>query len=332
MRRIAIVCVLVALAQGVAFSEGKAASFDELIAATEGASVERVRDPGALLEPLYSECSSDAREVGELAQRQCEVVRAWHIERLRARRFLATGDGDSITSSPFDGAQKAIPLTITGCIACAVPPAIAGAPRLIVTRPPRGIEDGSFTGIDEGSAELSAPDAVSARKILARRLPRLRVDYVFTAPATFDKGVRVQLLGWRLYDRCSGEVLAAEPPPVVKKLAGDASCPVEGPSEEEVAAARAYAALPETLSHKDLARALSTAAAGVAECASTFDLKGTAIVKLVIHGDGEAYLKLQPPFDTGEANMCLRAALKNVRFPKFKAAEMKAEYPFVLGN
>ena len=41
-------------------------------------------------------------------------------------------------------------------------------------------------------------------------------------------------------------------------------------------------------------------------------------------------IKILPPFDTGEANLCLRGALKEVKFPKFKASEMKVDYPFVL--
>ena len=56
-------------------------------------------------------------------------------------------------------------------------------------------------------------------------------------------------------------------------------------------------------------------------------------MKLVIHGDGApADVTLAPPFDRGDAKLCLRGVLKAVRFPRFRQREMKVEFPLPLGR
>jgi hypothetical protein len=48
-------------------------------------------DLPTLLEPLFAEC----RETGDLARRQCETIRAFHIDRLRGNKWHAVADASA---------------------------------------------------------------------------------------------------------------------------------------------------------------------------------------------------------------------------------------------
>src|SRR5207249_3609595 len=119
----------------------KAATYEELLsgAAPPG-------DLSTLIEPLFATCPKDS----DLAYRQCETIKAWHLDRIHARRYTALGDQAALQSAPYDAAERTLTLTVTGCLSCAKPPELGGAPRLLATKPPRGFTDGAPIGIDLG--------------------------------------------------------------------------------------------------------------------------------------------------------------------------------------
>ena len=72
--------------------------------------------------------------------------------------------------------------------------------------------------------------------------------------------------------------------------------------------------------------------ARTAECAVEFELSGVAKVQFTVNPDGTMTgLKILPPFDKGDGFLCLRQAMKEAKFPKFKKGRViPVEYPFVL--
>jgi hypothetical protein len=306
------------------------ATWEEL---SRDAAAEAPEDLGPLVEPLFATCAKDS----DLAYRQCETIKEWLTDRLHAHHYLAVADGAALQSSPYDAAEKALTLTVNGCVACLKPPAVDGALRLIATRPPRGFSDGTAVGIDVGFHEVSLDDAKKAEKWATKVLPRLRVEWVFTVGQPFEagatKGVAIVPLGHRVYNSCTGEVVASDPASAKPRtVAKDPTCPALGaPTEEEVAEAREQAALPDRLTPDDIERAMAPVQQRVLECATEFELKGVAKVSLVLNGDGTRQFKVLAPFDKGEANLCIRQAMKLATFPHFKKGKtIPIDYPFVL--
>jgi hypothetical protein len=306
------------------------ATWEEL---THDAANEAAEDLGDLVEPLFATCAKDS----DLAYRQCETIKEWLTDRLHAHHYLAVADSAALQSSPYDAAEKALTLTVNGCIACLKPPAVDGALRLIATRAPRGFADGAAVGIDVGFHEVALDDAKKAEKWTTKVLPRLRVEYVFTVGQPFEagttKGVAIVPLGHRVYNSCTGEVVASDPASAKPRtVAKDPTCPAaDAPSEEELAEAREQAALPERLTPDDIERAMAPVQQRVIECATEFELKGVAKVTMTLNGEGTRQFKVLPPFDKGEANLCIRQAMKLANFPHFKKGRsIPIEYPFVL--
>jgi hypothetical protein len=314
----------------------KASTYEELLTGTSVPA-----DLAGALEPLFAECSKDS----DLAYRQCETIKEWSVDRIHHTRYALSGDGAALQSSPYDEAEKSLTLTVTGCVSCVKPPNLDGAPRLVATKAPKGFAEGAPIGLDLGFHEVSIPDAKKAQKWTSKILPRLRVQYVFTVGEPFEsgkgdksmKGISIVPLGHRVYNQCTGEVVASEPASQKPMTIGnrDPSCPAaDAPTEEEVAEAAEQAALPDTLSRGDIERAMASIRPDVEECASVLELKKGGVIELsaTLEGDGKKELKLNSPYESGEIGLCLRSALKKLSFPKFKKSSKPVivKYPFVI--
>ncbi len=238
-----------------AAAPGKPASFEELRAQAGAAG-----DLGSLVEPLFAACAA----VDDLGKRQCELIRKWHLERLKTRTWYATADKVSLQDQPYDRAAKSLTLVVNGCLECSHPPVVAGAPRLLATAAPKGMDEGVPVGLDLDSRDLPFESADKAKFWLDKVRPRLRVEFVFGVGQPFEsklaKGVAIRLLGHRVFNQCTGEVLASEPPSTdkIKIVNRDPSCPAaDAPSDEAIALAKAEALLPDTISRQEVIRVMS---------------------------------------------------------------------------
>lgn len=328
-RTILVVALVLAGAALAGGRDAQAASYDELRDQSE-----ETGDLAFFLEPLYAKCAVG----GDVAARQCDLIRSWYLERLHAGKFRLKADAAALQAQPYDATQKSITLAVGGCLACKSPPEVAGGKRLLVTAVPTGIAGGVPVGVELGYHDVPLADAKEARRWVARVLPHLGVEYLFTVGAPFTvpnrgDGVKVTVQGHRVYNRCTGEILASQPPSTVTRVAPDEKCAEDKPTEEELAESRALAALPQTLTYRDIDKVMSKVADRIAECATEFELKGVAQLKLLLRGDGQgSVIKVMPPFDKGDAGLCLRVVLRTVVFPKFRDLAINLDYAFVLGG
>lgn len=309
----------------------KAASFEEARANAWPAG-----DLGALVEPLYSVCPTK----DDLARRQCELIKNWHLERLKTRTWYAVADAVAMKAEPYDSTVKTVTVGINGCLSCTHPPVVAGEPRVIATAPPKGMDEGYPIGIDVSSKDLPFEDAKKAGIWANKIRPRLRVEFIFGVGQPFDaksatKGVSISLIGHRLYDSCFGDVLASEPPSKdpVKIAARDATCPADKNADYNDEFLKEQAKLPDTLSRKQVQDAMAPVQGRVYECGEVFELKqGVARVHVTLKGNGESKMTIGEPYDKGDVYLCIKEALKDAKFPlfKFNSPPVEIDYPFVL--
>jgi hypothetical protein len=333
-----VVATISVSAENVFAADAQSGSFEDLLAGADAAG-----DLAELIAPLFADCPQD----DTLAARQCASVRDWMIERERGRTFWAVGDASALSLAPYDAAEKKLELEVHGCLACGRPLTVDGKPRFFTTRIPKAIKAGHAVGLEVGFQDLAQPDSKAAGEFVKQEAPRLRVQFVFRVGSTWKsgtgpvfEGVAFAPVGYRIFDRCSGKVIASEPPtqdpkstlPAVELARHEPGAPIcpEQLSEEE-RRKREWAALPEQLSPQQINASLQPAKGRVHDCYAEFEVAGTANVKLVVKQDGTIEsISLTAPFDKTPSGYCIRTAIKGSVFPKFRGEKMNIDYPFQL--
>ncbi|MDW8283041.1 MAG: hypothetical protein RMK29_15095 [Myxococcales bacterium] len=307
-----------------------AASFEDLRARAVPAT-----DLATLIEPLYGRCD----EPEDLPRRQCEGIRSFLLQRLRNELFVAHADV-APDISPYDAGAKEIDIEVSGCLACTAPPVVAGEPRLLATRLPQRMVGSRPVGVPLATYQLPMETRVQADRFLERVGPRLQVEHVFRiaqpfpeAQGTSMRGVQIVPVAHRVYDRCTGKVVASSLPSQAVPVQPDQRCPARGVDElsrAELALQAERAALPERLSPSQVEAALQPVQAKIHECYVEYqELSGTVRVQLVLSGEGKlTHIGLSPPFDKAAIGVCIRSQIKTATFPRFRGEPMRIEYAF----
>ena len=316
-----------------------------------------VKDFATLIEPLYARCE----DPDPLYKRQCEVSKTFLLDYLHSHTFVAESDIPPDTS-PYDAAAKQVDMEISGCLVCKNPITVAGEPRYLTTKPPQRVTDGRAQVEPMANHEIAIADRTRADRFVERVVPRLKVQHVFrfTTPYPAElpmgqapaqpaaasktaalppipppaKGVLVASIGHRVYDRCTGQIAAAQPRAMTAvKVAPDRGCPrdaSEDMSQAEIKKQADFMALPERLQPREIDRVLAPIQARVHECYVEFgEPSGNAKVSLVLGPEGKlTQVTLPPPFDKADIGLCLRSQIRSAVFPKFRGSPMKLDYVY----
>ncbi len=308
-------------------------AFDEL---WDSAKPVNSGDLARMVEPLVSECPADQ----ELSSRQCRSVRDWALSHSGDVSYRTLGDGNSIRVSPYDPARKLRTVEFFGCIACSAPVDVDGRPVWVSSEDPESMKSGKPSLPVWSSFTVSLVDVKASDRFEKEVAPQLRAQLVFQPEAKWSVeksiGVRVKLLGYRVYNRCTGEVFLLDPhtPKPYAKIARepDASCPAESdPAEVARRKQAAHDALPETLSIAQVEKSLGALKSQMHACFVHFERGGTITIKMTILGEGKfESLELAPPYDKEPIGDCVLTALKTAKFPPFKTDKIKLTYPMML--
>jgi hypothetical protein len=323
------------------------ATFDQLLAEAEA-----VHDLASVIEPLFDNCDNS----DPLGYRQCEGARAFLEAKSRDKTYVAIGDAASVNVSPYDANAKELDVDVVGCLACLHPPKLSDGkggeiPRFVTTKVPHAIKNGHAVGLDVASLQLtmSKPDDHAKWKKQEKRFaPRVRVQFIFKLGQTWSSGtfsgVSFTPLAYRLFDACSGDVLttstgATAPGTKVAMPAmlakGDTlSCPAPGQdmSPEEKAAKEAFAKLPLRLSREEVEKGMAPVQETVHDCHVEFEESGTANIVLLVEGvTGKVReARVLPPFEKTPAGLCIKAALRDATFSRFRGETQEVKLPVYL--
>ena len=194
-------------------------SFEALLGTAE-----TIGDLARTIEPFTELCN----EQRDMTRRQCEVVRHYLRGVLGRRVFHSDVEKGALVIGPYSLKQGGRTLTLRGCLACDHP--VPGDLKHLVTvRPPQKLASAEVKGQDVTTVKVPHPSAHVA-EIWQRNVgSKLRAEVVFKlGPGWTQKvpkgkvrkwdefgaevrGLGMQLLGYRVYSRCSGDVLASSP-------------------------------------------------------------------------------------------------------------------------
>lgn len=276
----------------------------------------------------------------DLAQRQCRAVRDARAASVRSGVFVVEGDAAAVQIGEWSADTKSAPLVIRGCVACVEP---AGGHYIVSSKAAptwQGVVAYAAT-IDE--VALPFKDEAAAKKWAAGRGRGLQTELVVRLAsaaggmwqADGKAGLAVDVLGFRVHDPCSGEVLRASGEagkgPVDKAACRAAAAEAASASADDKIPAVPKVALPDQLDAKDIKTAMQPVVEAASACFDTYGVAGAAKLQYTISGDGSvsAY-QLTGDFVDTPTGECIDQAARAVTFPKVKKKQFAFTYPLVL--
>lgn len=302
----------------------------------------RTNDLGTLLAPFVETCDGEKRELEKL---RCRTVQSYLREVLPQRSFSMTVDDPAaIAISDFDAAIKGYRLGLAGCLACTAPVSVgrSGQRRLVTVKAPQKEAESLAKSVEISRNTLAFDNLVDAKRWLEDVRPFLRAEFLFQPEDNEwsfgpSRGYAFKLLGGRVYNRCTGEVLLSRPPST-----READKPAAGQQDETCARARAAETvaagdsaedgnLPENLSTAAIATSMRQIQPDVMACFEKFHVPGNAQLAYIVGGNGLVQsIRITGAFDGTPTGSCVLDAGKNAKFARFKAARQSFTYPFLL--
>ena len=313
---------------------------------TLGQGAVRTQDVTTLLSSFVERCTSEKRE---LDRARCRATTAYLRRSLPKRTFaFVTDDPAVISVSDYDAAVKGYHVALAGCVACTKAVAIgrAGEPRLITVKVPDKDAESLTKAVSLSRNTFGFDSLPEAKQWLETERPFLRAEFLFQPDAgstewTFagKSGVALKLLGARVYNRCTGDVLVSNPPST-----GIADRPMPGHEDPTCAGAKSPVARsggadstaaadepPPQLTKTLIADAMSKIRPRVFACYKKFQSPGTLELTYMVAGNGTVQSVVVGAAYAGTpTGQCVMEVAKDARFPAFKLDQQKFTYPFFL--
>jgi hypothetical protein len=335
--------VLVFVVFGLALpATGAAKRFEDLLKKADA-----VDDLEPILSPFLQACGKSDK-VEDL---QCRAIRSRMQRKVRQKLYSYIAPAVDVGS--YNGTKLNYPVKVVGCLTCNEPAVFkwglyGGKKRwLVTTATPTKVQkkkDGfHFGGIElkqhlgGKQPHLTIPVGPSKTEQWERTTKlNLKVQFVFAVTGERWKndskynGVLVELKGYRLFNQCTGKVLASVPPSSSKAPQHKApTC--RGPMPREVARVTKGREIPQILSASVIQKIMKSANPAIKECYDTYQIKGLARVQVTVQSDGTVKkAAVKGRFAGTPTGKCILDKVRNLIFPRFKKATVKFTYPYYL--
>jgi hypothetical protein len=302
---------------------------------------------------------------------RCRAITGYLRRTLPRRTFeVGTDDPAAISVSDYDASIKGYHLALAGCIACSKPVPLVRDERqgrfITVKVPEKAADVDDTTKETKTDALVKAvtlthntfafDSLVEAKRWMEGARPFLRAEFLVRldprneASWTFGRahGVALDLVGARVYNRCTGEVVVSTPPSTgrVERAAlggaDDPACkgavattgaasPGAGTAGSPAATDATPAELPAQLTKTAIADAMARIRPAVFACYRKFLVAGTIELTYDVAGNGTVQsVQVGPAFAGTPTGMCAQEAGKDARFSPFQLERQKFTYPFFL--
>jgi hypothetical protein len=315
-------------------------SFEKL-----GTGAVKTRDIGTLLSSFVDSCANEKREID---QARCRATTSYLRRTLPERTFAFTTDEAGVVAvSDYDAGVKGYHVALAGCVACTKPVTIGQSKesRLVTLKVPDKEADSLMKAVAISKNTFGFDSLADAKRWLDAERPFLRAEFLFQPQVVGDvwtfqasRGIALKLVGARVYNRCTGDVLVSKPPST-----GTADHPGPGHEDPSCAAARKQQAaaeaapppstddLPMQLTKALIADSMAKIRPQVFACYQQFKSPGTLELIYVVASNGTVQsVAVGPAFAGTPTGQCALQAAKDARFPTFKLDQQKFTYPFFL--
>jgi hypothetical protein len=289
--------------------------------------------------PFLQQCRSGS----SLRAIQCRAIRSRMRHRVKNGTYFGTVD--AIHVGQYNNTKLNFPVSVMGCLTCQGPakldPALYGKKDWYVTTGrPRAIKREKdklvFPGLE--LAKIVRPVGPSQVESWMQSVrPNLKVQMIYRVEgnqwkANGKQGLEVKLLGYRLYNQCSGKVLASKPPSAEPApINENANCGRRRTVVRRVEPRRRR--IPQRLSGRDIKQGMKRIGSLIQECYDRYQVPGLAEAMVTVEGATGKVVKVKVlgKFkDSPTTGKCLREAVRKARFPKFRTSRMTFRYRWYL--
>jgi hypothetical protein len=302
----------------------------------------KTQDVATLLAPFVDTCGGEMRD---LDRARCRATNGYLHRELPHQTFSTQSDPAAIQVSSYDAAIKGYHVALAGCLACTDPLPIGdrGEPRYVTLEIPDKTAATLAAGVPLSKSNFAFDDLPAAKRWVETERPFLRAEFLYQPQAEgaaftigMAPGIALKLVGARIYNRCTGEILVSKPPST-----GYADRPA--PGHQDPACARAGKAAepdPNLAAEDTRAEQLSKAVIGDAmtkisprlfECYQKFHVPGALVLSYVVGGNGTVQsVQVGTTFAGTPTGTCSLEVAKEARFPSFKRDRQEFKYLFYL--
>ncbi|HEY4392529.1 MAG TPA: hypothetical protein VGP64_00630 [Polyangia bacterium] len=303
----------------------------------------KTQDVATLLAPFIDSCGGDMRE---LDRARCRGTTAFLRKKLPQQTFIAeSNDPAAIEVSSYDAAAKGYHLALSGCIACTEPMAIGSRrePRFVTLATPDKGAASLAAGVQVTKSVVAFADFAAAKRWAEVEKPFLRAEFLFQPQAEgsdftvgMAPGIALKLVGARVYNRCTGEIVVSQPPSTGfadRPPPGheDPACKTAGQprpmSDDELAADKR----PEELTKAAINEVMEKIRPQFYDCFQKFHTPGALVLNYVVGGNGTVQsVQIGSTFAGTPTGSCAMEVAKEMRFPAFKHERQTFKYMFYL--
>jgi hypothetical protein len=289
-------------------------------------------DLGTLIAPFVEDCENARREIDKA---RCRGTVSFLKQTMPAHTYSAiVSDPEAVTVSEYDARVKGFRVGAVGCLACKQPVSAGKGEvkRMVTLRMPDKNARTLPSALEVAEASLTFADVSASKVWLAEVRPHLRVQYVFQptpTPWTYgpSRGFAFHLLGARIFNHCTGEVLYSQPQSegLADKYSEGNECDGNARGDVNVPALQAKLAAP------DIARGMQAIKSEMDRCHKQFQLRGRADLEFVISGATGLPSSVAVKGSLGGTTLgqCLTDAARKAQFPRFSQDRQAFIYPIL---
>ncbi len=289
--------------------------------------------------PFLQRCGAGA----SLRAIQCRAIRARMQHRVKQYTYWSVVR--AVHVGDYDNTRLNFPVSVVGCLTCGGPAKLdrklfGAKPWYVTTGKPRQVKtkDGKpvFVGLD--LTKIIQPVGPSqVENWMKGVLPNLKVQLIYQVngarwPKRLGNGMVVKLKGYRLYNQCTGKVLASNPPSrsAAPKVAA-ATCGNKKAVARRVESRRK--SIPSRLGSRDIRSGMKRIDGLIQQCYDQYQVPGLAEVKVTVQGTTGKVVKvlvLGKFKGSPTTGKCLVEAAMKASFNIFKASKMSFRYRWYL--
>jgi hypothetical protein len=303
----------------------------------------RTQDVATLLAPFIDSCGGEMRD---LDRARCRATTAYLHRELPHKTFATQSDDPAaIEVSSYDAAVKGYHVALAGCIACTEPLPIGdrGEPRYVTLKTPDKSAATLAAGVPLSKSTFAFDDFAAAKRWVETERPFLRAEFLFQPQAEdaaftigMAPGIALKLVGARIYNRCTGEILVSKPPSTGfadRPAPGhqDPACARAGKAPEPNPSLAASDMRPDQLSKADIGDAMTKIRQQLFDCYQKFHVPGALVLSYVVGGNGTVQsVQVGTTFAGTPTGTCTLEVAKEAHFPTFKRERQEFKYMFYL--
>ncbi len=330
--------VVLALTAGPAAAQKKA-QFDDL--ARKAKPVAGLWGLGAL---LWTQLGSCKNMTNDLDRRQCQGVQKRRVRQIRGQTFLFTTGAQPVKVGPYDPKKKSVAVSLMPCMACDESVDIDGERLYIVGQGAVKIAGGVLEVAPIHTTAQTFKDEKAFAKWRKEVLPRMKTEFVLKVDGAKrwkkggTEGMAVEVVAYRTYDPCTGEIVACKP--ASAKMSADArACgeqeapkdPVDPDKVVKKPKKPTGPVLPQRLSPFKINAAMGPVRKQANNCFDAYGVPGKSSYKITISGAGKVTkVKETGDFVDTPTGKCIVKSIQGIQFGKFKKKSVTFDFPIIL--